>query len=137
MLRKELYWEFKKQIPILSLFSFFFRGEKSVNNAHLIIEALLDPRKVRFAKKIMVFESRPEISVFSERARRAHPPKFQRARQEKSVPGKKARFTILLTAYFFLKPSKEIEIATSEITRMFIIVERFDALLKKPSSYQR
>ena len=46
------------------------------------------------------------------------------------MPGKKARFTILLTAYFFLKPSKEIEIATNEITRMFIIVERFDALLK-------
>ena len=30
---------------------------------------------------------------------------------------------------FFLNPSKEIEIATNEITTTFLIVERFDALL--------
>ena len=39
--------------------------------------------------------------------------------------------TILLTTHFFLKPSKEIEIATSETTTTFLIFKRFDALLKK------
>ena len=32
---------------------------------------------------------------------------------------------------FFLKPSNEIEIATSEITTTFLILERFDALIRK------
>ena len=54
------------------------------------------------------------------------------APQNFSVHGRKRACPVkkLGLPYFFLKPSKEIEIATNEITRMFIIVERFDALLK-------
>ena len=43
-------------------------------------------------------------------------------------PVKKGSFTIFLTTKFFPKPSKEIEIATSEITTTFLILEPFDAL---------
>ena len=67
---------------------------------------------------------RPEISISPERARRARPPKFVRARQEKSVPGKKGSFTIFLTTHVFSE-----EIVTSEITTTFLILGLFDALL--------
>ena len=40
-------------------------------------------------------------------------------------------FIFYKNVIFFLKPSKEIEIATSEITTTFLIFECFDALLKK------
>ena len=77
------------------------------------------------------FIPRPEISISSECARRARPPKFWRARQEKSVPGIRGYFTILLTTHVFSEALKRDRDSTSEITTTFLFNECFDALSKK------